>query len=108
MENVADTRPILTTSRKGTRFVNKSCRQRGANSNATSARKTTAVHVSNATASFRLAGDGRLELGERSTSKYVENWTRSWYKYRKTSSQEILPGMVANMFGIVLPIQKGR
>jgi len=77
MESPPDIKPIRIMSRKGIRFVNKSCRQRGANSSATSARKTIAVYVSNATESLRLASDGRLELGERSTSKNVAKLTRT-------------------------------
>ena len=77
MESPPDIRPIRMTSKKEIRFVNRSCRQRGANSNTTSARNTMAVNVSKATESFRLACDGRLELGERLTSKYVAKLTNA-------------------------------
>jgi hypothetical protein len=70
-------KPMRMRSRKEVRFVNKSCRQRGANSRTSSARNTMAVNVSKATESFRLACDGRLELGERSVSKNVAKLTNT-------------------------------
>jgi hypothetical protein len=81
MESPPDMRPTRMISSKGIRFVNKSWRQRGANSSTTSARNTTAVNASRATESFRLSGDGRLEFGERLTSRDVAKLTKTESKH---------------------------